>query len=176
MKHRLYLAVVALGLGALIISISCSDDRPTQPVTPKHYRLAFTVSPDGDNSNIYTIDPDGTDLVQLTNVISTRSADHPLWSPDGQYIYFKDFLDEAIDIFQMDVDGSNQINLTNSAALDRLCDISPDGALLLVISETGLYQYDLFLVNVNSFADTNLTNGQYQMADVARFCRGGRGR
>jgi TolB protein len=171
MKHRRYLSVAALGLGALIISISCSEDQPTQPITPKHYRIAFTVSPDRDNdkSNIYTIDPDGTNLAQLTNVTSTRSADHPLWSPDGQYIYFKDFLDEANDIFRMDVDGSNQINLTNSAALDRLCDISPDGALLLVISETGQYQSDLFLIDVSSFADTNLTGGQYQMADVARF-------
>lgn len=137
MKHRRYLTVMALGLGALIISISCSDDQPTQPVTPKHYRIAFTVSPDNDNSNIYTIDPDGTNLAQLTNVISTRSADHPLWSPDGQYIYFKDFLNGANDIFRMDVDGSNQINLTNTDALDRLCDISPDGAQLLVISRRG---------------------------------------
>ncbi len=169
MKHRPYLAVAALGLSAFIVSISCSDDRSTQPVTPKHYRIAFTVSPNGDNSNIYTIDPSGTNLVQLTNVISTRSADHPLWSPDGQYIYSKDFLDEANDIFRMDVDGGNQVNLTNSAALDRLCDISPDGAQLLVISRTSQYQNDLFLIDVSSFADTNLTNSRYQMADVARF-------
>jgi len=172
MKQLLGLATITLMVCMIISSISCSD-KPTQSEAPKNYKIAFTISPDGDNSNIYTIDPDGTDLAQLTNVTSARSADHPIWSPDGNYIYYKDFLDQLNDIFRMDSDGGNTINLTNFSGLDRLCDISPDGTKMLLISERSPGVNDLFVMNLDSYVLTNITNGQVRVGDVARFTPNG---
>jgi len=69
-------------------------------------RIAFT----GDTGNgveIFTINPDGSDLQQLTHLGETAST--PDFSPDGARIVFAL---EDVGIFMMDADGSNQQQLT----------------------------------------------------------------
>ena len=49
-------------------------------------KIAFTSDRDG-NFEIYTINPDGSDEVRLTNNAEVDS--YPTWSPDGRIIAFK---------------------------------------------------------------------------------------
>src|SRR5690348_32196 len=70
----------------------------------KNGRIAFVQWPD-----IFTMNPDGTDVKQLTNVGPDSWAFWQSWSPDGKQIAFSkvgppDFLGQ---IWLMNADGSN---------------------------------------------------------------------
>jgi Tol biopolymer transport system component len=47
-------------------------------------RIAFTSDRDG-SENIWTMNPDGTDLKQVTKE-KERQTSNPVWTPDGQYV------------------------------------------------------------------------------------------
>lgn len=86
-------------------------------------RIVFTASPDGSgNDEIYTAQPDGTDLLRITN---TTAADRePDWSPDRTRIVFTRTRDrgelvnalglnipQRADIWIMNADGTGQRKL-----------------------------------------------------------------
>jgi dipeptidyl aminopeptidase/acylaminoacyl peptidase len=67
----------------------------------------------GDGSEIYTVQPDGTQLTRLTDVAG--AAFDPDWSPDGTTIAFDvnpSGADFPTRIYMMSSDGSNKVNLT----------------------------------------------------------------
>ena len=85
-----------------------------------------------DNGEIFLMNPDGKRVRQLTRHLQYDAL--PAWSPDGQKITFKSFRDEhrspgsrAIngEIYVMNSDGTNPINLTQSPN-------RPDWSFLLV--------------------------------------------
>jgi Tol biopolymer transport system component len=61
---------------------------------------------------IYTMQPDGSELTRLTTDSPGSGAFTPAWSPDGKKIAF--IADE--DIWVMNADGSSKINLTRTPA------------------------------------------------------------
>ena len=71
----------------------------------KNGRIAFIQGPD-----IYTINADGRDLRQLTNLGPDTSAFWQSWSPDGKQIVFNEYTspDFLGQLWLMDADGSNQ--------------------------------------------------------------------
>ena len=85
--------------------------------SPDGTRIAFASRRHGGAYEIYTIHPDGTNLVRLTHDDSGNSS--PVWSPDGTRIAFVSSRDGNQEIYAMDADGSNQINLTNDPGDDR---------------------------------------------------------
>ena len=110
-------------------------DRTVTPLTaeydnfpvwsPRGDLIAFARRLDGDNFEIFTIRPDGTDLRRLTN--SKGNDAHPGWSPDGERIVFSStrmgFKDEATytfapqpygDLFVMRNDGTQVEQLTDN--------------------------------------------------------------
>jgi WD40-like Beta Propeller Repeat len=125
--------------------------------SPVHYsRIDF--SPDGtriafDNFlvgeyGIETADPDGSDVVRLTDGVNDSWAS---WSPDGNKILFSSTrydpsigqcmngfpheFDCPTDIFLMDADGSNMVRLTDDAAGEFMPVWSPDGARIAFVRE-----------------------------------------
>lgn len=70
-------------------------------------RIAFASDRDG-NYEIYTMNPDGSDVKRLT--FDSAFDSNPIWSPDGSKILF--VRDSGI-ICVMNADGSNQISLTS---------------------------------------------------------------
>ena len=78
--------------------------------SPDGTRIAY-VSKRSGNYDIYVIGADLSGLRQLTS--DAARDDEPAWSPDGRRIAFRSFRASAQgDIWVMDADGSNAVNLT----------------------------------------------------------------
>lgn len=78
-----------------------------------------------DPYDIYTANPDGSDLRRLTHN-GVYTAEGTL-SPDGRTIVFTSLKDGDLDIYTMNVDGSNVRRLTNTPGYDGGPFFSPDG-------------------------------------------------
>src|SRR5688500_2706638 len=82
-----------------------------------------------DPFDIYTANPDGSDLRRLTNY-GTYTAEGVL-SPDGRRIVFTSLKDGDLDIYTMDVDGTNVRRLTTAPGYDGGPWWSPDGTKIV---------------------------------------------
>lgn len=81
----------------------------------------------GANSDIFSINPDGTNELQLTN--NAARDDAPKWSPNGIKIVFTSDRDGGQDeIYTMFADGGSPTRLTNNALADANPVFSPDGS------------------------------------------------
>ena len=91
---------------SLVLNVSVSLISAEAPTTPK---ILFTSARDG-NSEIYIMNPDGSEQVNLTQHPATDQQ--PVWSPTGEQILFvsnrRDFRPRGNrDLYLMDPDGSN---------------------------------------------------------------------
>jgi len=68
-------------------------------------RIAF-VSDRSGSSQIYTMNPDGTDQLQVTDLAPADGAVGPVISPDGRQILFTKFSSEGVDLYAINVDGT----------------------------------------------------------------------
>ena len=75
--------------------------------------------------NIYSMNADGSDVVDLTN--QQNWNDQASWSPDGSKIVFTSQRDGRNQTYVMNADGSSQHNISNSSYDDEVPDWSPDG-------------------------------------------------
>ena len=82
-----------------------------------------------DPFDIYTVNPDGSDLRRLTNY-GTYTAEGVL-SPDGTKIVFTSLKDGDLDIYTMNVDGSDVRRLTTTPGYDGGPWWSPDGTKIV---------------------------------------------
>lgn len=81
--------------------------------------------------NIYTIPVAGGVETQITD--GDYLDDGPDYSHDGRYIYFNSFRSGMMQIWRMDADGKNAIQVVESAHSDWFPHPSPDGKYLVFI-------------------------------------------
>lgn len=136
---------LALLLGIAGIA-ACSDN--SLPVAPRMATApALGVNNGGnnrrilfvDNGIIYSMNPDGSDVTQLTNpppAFPPAFDRSPAWSPDGKQIAFvrQDAVDGAGEIYVMNADGSALGRLTFSAGNDLMPTWSKDGKRIAFVS------------------------------------------
>jgi Tol biopolymer transport system component len=130
-------------------------------------KIAFVSDRDG-NAEIYTMNPDGSDLKRLTFDPGADSS--PAWSPDGLRIVFgrsnfhegQGRFDGRGEIHVMNADGSNQTRLTTSRN-DNFPAWSPDGTkiafsqdLFSSHSHSGIY-----VMNADG-SDQRIVNAGYE--------------
>jgi parallel beta-helix repeat protein len=107
--------------------------------SPDGGRIAFVSDRDG-NPEIFVMDADGQNVQQLTHTEGIANL-HPTWSSDstkiafarGQMIEGGQIVD--LEIFVMNADGSDSINITNHAANDDRPAWSPDGGDIAFVSD-----------------------------------------
>lgn len=85
------------------------------------------------HSQVFTIDPDGGGLTQLTNVAGDQAAAAPDWSADGEQIVYESNESGAFQIWVMNANGTGQTQLTaeQSGFEDFQPSWSPDGERIL---------------------------------------------
>jgi TolB protein len=117
-------------------------------------KLAF--SSNGYN-NVYTVDPDGSGLTQLTFGGGLEHNEFPAWSPNGAKIAFSSTRDSNYEIYVMNADGSAQQRITSNPATDTQPAWSPDGHRIAFITNRD-GNYELYVVNADGTGPTRLTN------------------
>jgi uncharacterized repeat protein (TIGR01451 family) len=137
-----------------------SRSEPLPPVTP--YRLAFERQ-EPDNLEIYAVDADGTDLVNVSNMAGGDAT--PQYSPDGRKIAWVHFFDKA-EIVLANADGSGLVNLTNHPEADRGPAWSPDGKKIAFYSDRE-GQWEVYTMNVDGSNVQRLTDQPCKSHDPA---------
>jgi Tol biopolymer transport system component len=101
-----------------------SAECPPRPDYSKGYVWGIYPSYD-----IFTANPDGSDLKQLTNTPGYDAE--AVISSDGKKITFTSIRNGDLDIYIMDADGSNVKQLTHELGYDGGPTFSPDGKLIV---------------------------------------------
>ena len=126
------MAAICVITGALLWPMKSSQqlEQPLQPAqetivgenlsapmqiveTPK---IVFVASGIGENPDIYTIGIDGVGAKNLTNHQAWDNS--PDWSPDGKHIVFMSKRDGNDEIYVMDANGNEQVNLSRNPSYD----------------------------------------------------------
>ncbi len=169
------------GRGPILAEIYVMNPDGTNPINltqaPERADLFSSWSPDGKQIafgsiimkgpiwDIWVMGADGEDQRNLTN--HGAKDRRPDWSPDRMRIAFEsnreggwefDFWGN-MDVYVMNADGTNPINLTNHPALDGYPDWSPDGMQIAFESNRdGDDNWEIYVMNADGTNPINLTN------------------
>ncbi|MFN2513298.1 MAG: DUF4394 domain-containing protein [Pyrinomonadaceae bacterium] len=119
-------------------------------------KIAFASDRTG-NSEIYVMNPDGGDIVQVTD--NPAEDLNPTWSPDGERLAFVSNRDGNKEIYTVDAGGGIPTRLTNNAAEDLNPAWSPSftsPSISFVTHRDG--NDEIYVMNVDGTGQTNLTN------------------
>jgi Tol biopolymer transport system component len=138
-------------------------------VSPDGSRIVFTSARDGD-LEIYTMNADGSDVRRITNEPGYDGG--AFFTPDGNRIVYRARHPETdeeladyrrllaqnlirpsrLDIYLMDVDGSNRIRVTNNGAANFAPYMHPDGRRIIFSSNMDDPEgrnFDLYMINAD---------------------------
>lgn len=126
-------------------------------LSPDGIKLACTSDMLGDNSEIYIMNTDGSNMKRLT--YNDWDDLSPVWSPDGTKIVFGSIRESGKhDVYLMNADGSAVRNLTNSPnSLDNHPKFTPDGQTIVFNSSRATpeewpeskYDYELYEMSLD---------------------------
>jgi Tol biopolymer transport system component len=106
MRSSRHVRRLALAATLALVAGALSAAAPARATYPgRNGRIAFS---DFTTGQIYSINPDGSGLRQLTDVAAPAQAFQPSWSPDGKRIVFSSDVTGEIRIHVMDADGSHE--------------------------------------------------------------------
>ena len=87
----------------------------------------------------------------------TRDSEEPARSPDGTRVAFASFRDGDREIYVMDADGGDPVNLTRHDAFDTSPAWSPDGRRIAFVSQRDGGQPHIFVMNADGSGVEQLT-------------------
>ena len=134
--------------------------------SPDGERIAFQGRQnDDDPVEILVMNLATGELTRITHEGVRRPYDRapakPRWSPDGARIVYESYRGGDWDIYSVNADGTNPVNLTNNPAEDRDPAWSPDGSRIAFSSERNGYRdgdFDIWVMNADGSEAVSLTN------------------
>jgi CSLREA domain-containing protein len=170
--------LVALLMAAMVAALMTSTQAHASAFPGKNGRIVFIsertngtgVDNPGGDREVFTMNPDGTGLKQLTH--NTLEDAVPSYSPDGKKIVFRRQVSASnTEIFVMNADGTGQKNLTNKPADDDNPSFSPGGKKILFDSYRNSNQ-DIYVMNADGGGQKRLTTDPNSDFDATFSPRG----
>jgi alpha-tubulin suppressor-like RCC1 family protein/Tol biopolymer transport system component len=122
-------------------------------------RIVFSSNRNASIYQIFTMNPDGTGLLKITN--NTIDDRNPVWSPDGTKIAFTSAQTIGTNIYTMNSDGSNIVQLTNTATPNFYPAWLPDGKKIAFTNYlNGIGQ--IYIMNADGTGLTRITNNTFE--------------
>jgi Tol biopolymer transport system component len=154
--------------GSNQVNITRDPANDTSPVwSSDGKRLAFLSDRSG-SLQIYSMNPDGTELIQLTNISDTEYWGYKNWSPDGKYLVAQRIPIEStssgrhINLYLINTDGSGAIQLTeNESRADHSPKWSPGGEQIAFIrseSKSNRILSQIYTIRTDGTGLFNLSN------------------
>jgi hypothetical protein len=139
--------------------LNLSDDHPA--FSPDGTRIVFTSERTGNDFDIHTMRPDGSDVRRVAAAPGLDTE--PQFSPDGTQIAFatQRFAGGGLDIAVMNADGTNVRRLTSRAADEIEPAWRNDGRVLAFTRATSANDKEIFLIRSDG-------TGERQLTDVRR--------
>lgn len=168
-KKKLKFGLVT-GLAAIIFGCGNSIEN----YVDRYNKISFVSDRNG-NYDIYTIDPDGSNLEQITDT-PWNEYSHT-WSSDGKEIVYQsdeksdpDMDEYYMNIFKINSDGTGKVQLTNSEAgvYNGMPDLSPNGKQIVFVSNResrdshNLYIIDIDGNNLKKLTDSGADYNHFQ--------------
>jgi hypothetical protein len=119
-------------------------------------------SSDGDKSwQIWVINPSGSDADQfsISDNVSKYFNAQQSWSPAAKKMAFCSSRDGNNEVYTIDADGSNEINITNNNYADIVPDWSPDGKKIAFVSNRDGND-EIYVMNPDGSDVKRLTNSK----------------
>ena len=140
----------------LLLALMVASDSTAQGFES---RIVFSSNRDGD-WDIYSMDANGDNVVQLTNHPATDEA--PVCSPDGRRIAFKSERGDTPDLYVMDSDGSNVVRLTRDNFREGRPSWMPDGTKFAFASFRFVVgNWEIYVMDADGNDPINLTNHKW---------------
>ena len=167
------LAVSLLVLTMMIASLLAPSQAQASAFPGVNGKIVFTSdrttgtgvnNPEGD-FELFTMNPDGTSLKQLTKNNTTDTS--PSYSADGKKIVFQSVRTGNFEVFVMNADGTGQKNLSKNPASDVRPSFSPDGKKILFDSNRDASRnFDVFVMNADGTQQKALTSDPAEDANA----------
>ncbi|HSX42394.1 MAG TPA: DPP IV N-terminal domain-containing protein [Candidatus Saccharimonadales bacterium] len=152
-SKRIYL-MRADGVGQPTALTDGSANADAPALSPDGQKVVFTLAMSG-NTQIWTMNKDGTGLAQLTNSSGDNAS--PCFSPDGVKIAFMSSRNGRDQIFTMNADGSVATPLTDLNS-DNDCPVFSSDGLSIVFASQRDGNSHIYIMNVDGSNPIRLTN------------------
>jgi Tol biopolymer transport system component len=125
--------------------------------SPDGTKIVFTrFAEDVHDEQVYIMNADGSGQTRLTTD-NLNPESRPSFSPDGSKIAFTSFRDGNYEIYVMNPDGTNAINISNNPGFDSDSAWSPDGSQIAFASfRDG--NFEVYVMDSSGSDQTNLSN------------------
>jgi Tol biopolymer transport system component len=156
-RGRLPSILLLIALAAALLAAPIALGRAgatTHPSAAANGRIVFSSDRDG-NYEIYSMEPDGSDVRRLTNTSAPECC--PSSSPDASKVAFVSYRDGNNELYVADADGGNQTRLTYNNAFDWSPKWSPDGQSLAFQSDRD-GNFEIYRMNSDGSGVLRLTN------------------
>ncbi|HJQ34621.1 MAG TPA: S8 family serine peptidase [Pyrinomonadaceae bacterium] len=141
------------GRGQTALTSGPNDSEPAwQSITPAKIAFGSTRGTSSWNGDIFTMAADGSGVVDVTNSHLTGGEGTQSWQPrfGGKILFVGDEDgDVYFNVYLMNVDGTNRVNLTNNLADNEYPTWSPDGSKIGYVSTVSGTGCDLYVANAD---------------------------